>query len=547
MSQKITETRESSKFNLITSIWLVPFIALIIAGWLAYQYFDDLGPEIEIVFPQNEGLIAGQSVVKFKNVPVGKVTKIAINKETDGVIVTVRMNSNAATPYMTENARFWIVKPEVGLSGISGLDTLLSGTYINIYSKAGGTFKERHIGLTQPYQDSSKGSFFHLSSVTGKNISIGMPVYYKDLEVGKVAYKFLSLDNKSVEVVVFIEKEYAGYVHKHSKFWLQNAMNIDFTKGKLDIDIAPLSFLLRGGIVFSSPAKKSIRHKVPDDYVYTLYTNRTEAETKNIGSGIKENRTFALYTKQPISGLSDDALVRFHGFNIGRVIDIKLSYNRNMHQMVGRVLVEIDTSVFLDRLDKNTTGEENLYTAVEEGLRAKVASLDPLTGAQYIDMTFKHNDGPGKITKGRRYKEIPMTSYSSTGVMTSLTEILDTINNLPLDELFASLTKVAKSAEAPVKNLDAVLVELKSTMENLNKFTSKKSFEVLPDELNRALKQMNKTLKTTSKMVNGYGDKSLAKHQLIQTLEVLTKTSEEMQLFLRMLNRKPNSLIFGDK
>lgn len=547
MSQNIQEIRESSKFNLLTSIWLVPFIALIIAGWLAYQYFDDLGPEIEIIFPQNEGLIAGQSVVKFKNVPVGKVTNISIDNESDGVIVSVRMNSNTATPYMTEYARFWIVKPEVGLTGISGLDTLLSGTYINIYSESGGSFKERHIGLSQPYQDSTKGSFFHLTSSKGKNISVGMPVYYKDIEVGKVEYKYLSLDSKSVEVVVFIENQYVNYVHKHSKFWMQNAMNIDFTKGKLDVDIAPLNFLLRGGIIFSSPAKKSIRHKIPDDYVYTLYTNKTEAEIKNIGADIKENRTFALYTKQPISGLSDDALVRFHGFNIGQVIDIKLSYNRKMREMVGRVLIELDTSVFLDRGDKNNTGEANFYEAVEEGLRAKVASLDPLTGAQFIDLTFKHHDGAGKVSKGKRYKEIPMTSHKSAGVMTSLTEILDTINNLPLDELFASLTKVAKSAEEPMENLDAILVDLKSTMKNINKFSSKKSFEVLPDDLSRVLKEMNRTLKTTNKMVKGYGNKSLAKHQLIQTLEVLTKTSEEMQLFLRMLNRKPNSLIFGDK
>ncbi|NOR55508.1 MAG: MCE family protein [Sulfurovum sp.] len=547
MSNNIPEIKESTKFNLFTSIWLVPFVALIIAVSLAYQYFSDLGPEIEIVFPQNEGLVAGQSVVKFKNVPVGKVTAIHINDVSEGVVVTVRMNSDAATPYMTEYAKFWIVKPEVGLTGVSGLDTLLSGTYINIYSEPGGSFKKRHIGLIQPYQDSSKGAFFHLSSQKGRNISVGMPVYYKDIEVGKVEYKYLSLDDKSVEVVVFIENRYVQYVHKHSKFWMQNTMNIDFTKGKLDIDIAPLSYLLRGGIVFSSPAKKSIRHKVPNDYIYTLYTNKTEAEIKNIGLSVKENKTFAIYTQEAISGLSDDALVRFHGFNIGQVIDIKLSYNRKMHQMVGRVLLELDTSVFTDRLDKNTTGEANFYQAVKEGLRAKIASLDPLTGAQYIDMTFNHHDGPGKITKGKRYKQIPMTTQSSTGMMTSLTEILDTINHLPLDDLMVSLTKVVKASEEPMENLNSVLIDLKSTMKNVNKFTSKKSFEVMPDELDKALREMTRTLKNTSKVVNGYGNKSLAKHQLIQTLEVLTKTSQEMQMFLRMLNRKPNSLIFGDK
>ena len=183
MSTNLPKVEESNKLNLFTSIWIVPFIALMIAGWLAYQYYDDLGPEIEIVFSKNEGLVAGQSVVKFRNVPIGKVTKIYITKDIDGVIVRVRMNSKAAKPYMTENAKFWIVKPEFGFSGISGLDTLLSGTYIDIYSKAGGTFKERHIGLSQPYQDTSKGRYFQLTSDDGENISIGMPIFYKNIKV----------------------------------------------------------------------------------------------------------------------------------------------------------------------------------------------------------------------------------------------------------------------------------------------------------------------------------------------------------------------------
>ena len=138
MSKQIPEITESSKFNLITSIWIVPIIALVIAGWLAYQHFAQRGPEIKIIFPQNEGLVAGQSLVKYKNVPVGKVTDIYATEDIEGVVVVVRMNSKEAAPYLTEQAKFWIVKPEVGLSGVSGLDTLLSGTYINIYSKAGG-------------------------------------------------------------------------------------------------------------------------------------------------------------------------------------------------------------------------------------------------------------------------------------------------------------------------------------------------------------------------------------------------------------------------
>ena len=214
--------------------------------------------------------------------------------------------------------------------------------------------------------------------------------------------------------------------------------------------------------------------------------------------------------------------------------------------MLGVVLMEIDTSVFVDKSDSNSTGEENFYAAVEEGLRAKLASLDPITGTQYIDLTFNHNDGVGKIIQRKKYAQLPMTSQSSSGVMDSVTQILDKLNNLPLNDLVDSVIKVVEASEKPVNNLNELLVDLKSTVKDINKLTSRKSFEVMPDELNKALQEVTRTLKSTQKVVKGYDSNSLVKQQLAQTLEVLTKTSQEMQVFLRMLNRKPNSLIFGD-
>jgi paraquat-inducible protein B len=183
---------------------------------------------------------------------------------------------------------------------------------------------------------------------------------------------------------------------------------------------------------------------------------------------------------------------------------------------------------------------------VEEGLRAKIAALDPITGSQYINLTFNHLDGEGTIRKGKKYARLPMASQSASCIMDSVTQILDKLNNLPLNDLVTSVEDVISEAKAPVQNANTLLVELIDTVKDIKKMTSRKSFEVMPDELNKALKSMDKTLKETSKVVKGYDSDSLVKEQLAQTLEILTKTSQEMQVFLRMLNRKPDSLIFGD-
>lgn len=543
MSKQIPQIEESSQFNLITSIWIVPFIALIIAGWLAYQYFAELGPEIRIIFPKNEGLIAGQSQVKFRNVPVGKVTKILIKEDTQGVIVVVRMIKDAE-PYMTERAKFWIVKPEVGISGVSGLDTLISGTYIDVFSEKGGTYKKEHIGLTQPYRNIRGGEYFHLTSSEGDNVVVGTPIYYKNLKIGQVEYFNLGLNNKSVDIIVFIDKKYVPFVHDDSKFWMKNMVNVDFSKGNLDVNIAPLKYILQGGIVFSSSGEDK-DNPVSHKHVFPLYQSQTQADSKRIVSNTSMKK-FMLHTHGSIANLKINSPVRYDGFDIGQVEKIQLSYDKGTHQMLGKVLIELDTSLFKDVKDENSTGEANLYQAVEEGLRAKISPLDPILGMLFVDLAFVQNDGNASIEMEGKYALFPTTTNTDASIMHSLSGILEKINKLPLEALFASIQKVVEESEKPVANANILLEDLQKTVKNINTLTSKNSFKVLPDELHKAIQEMTRTLKSTQKVVKTYDSDSLVKQQLTQTLEILTKTSQEMQVFLRMLNRKPNSLIFGD-
>lgn len=546
MSQQIPEIRQSSKFNFITSIWIVPFIALIIAGWLAYQFFADRGPEIRVVFPVNEGLVAGQSVVKFRNVPVGKVTAIHIEDNAKGVIVVIRMNTKRSIPYLTEKARFWIVKPEVGLGGISGLDTLISGTYINIYSEEGGKeVRDEFVGLSQPYRDTMKGEYFHLVSFDDKNIAVGMPVYYKNIKVGQVEYLYLGLNNKSLETIIYIDKQYAHLVHDDSKFWIKSTFNVDFTKGNIDVNVAPLNFMLQGGIVFSSPGKDS-NDPVANDRVFVIYSSKTKAQSKTIGSTPKKIRNFKLFTEEASANLRVSAPVRFFGYDIGWVSKVEHNYNKTLHKMSTEICIALDTSVFEDKNDKNTSGEENLYQAVRKGLRARLDTLDIISGMLYVNLYFdKEDENVTIVTKGK-HKILPMSNEGSASMMGSLSKMMDKLSKLPLEKLVNSVDKVINEASEPIANANELLKELKKSAADLNEMTRKKTFKTMPDEVNKTIKELTRTLKSTRKVIDGYGKGSMMNEQLTYTLEILTKTSKEMEVFLRMLNRKPNSLIFGD-
>jgi len=228
--------------------------------------------------------------------------------------------------------------------------------------------------------------------------------------------------------------------------------------------------------------------------------------------------------------------------------------------MQSNVFTEINLAVFSDTNDASgLSGEDNFRLAVKEGLRAQIIPSDPITGFLYIDLTFQHTENNQTLyVDSDAFTVLPTVSYKSGNMMASMTKILDKIHALPLEKLVGSLNKILEDTDNVVldagkvlKNVDkplvSVLNDLKKTIRNLNKMTNKKSFASMPNTLDKTLKELSKTLRTTKKVVSGYGSKSLISKQLADTLKVVTQTSKEMQLFLKLLNRKPNSLIFGDK
>uniref|UniRef100_UPI0025F4D01A MlaD family protein n=1 Tax=Sulfurovum sp. TaxID=1969726 RepID=UPI0025F4D01A len=378
------------------------------------------------------------------------------------------------------------------------------------------------------------------------SVKVGTPIYLKNVKVGQVEYIVLALDDASVDMIVFIDKRYIPYIHTDSKFWVRSTLDVGLENGNLDVAVAPVTDLIQGAIEFSTTGKDEKR-TVPNSFVFELHKNRNVIESKKIGHGGKHIKTFILHTHDSIAKLKENAVVRYDGFDVGKVKEIALSYEKTTHEMKGKVLVEIDTSVFEDSNDTVHTGEENFYQAVKEGLRAQIIPTDPITGTLYVDLVFDHSDENKTITQEGMYARLPTVSYESGDLMASATKILDKINKLPLEKLLASLNKVVDESAKPVANANAVLHDLKKTVKNLNRMTDKRSFAAMPDEINKMLKELTVTLRTTKKVVKGYDSHSLITKQLSQTLKIVTETSKEMQQFLEMLNRKPNSLIFGDK
>ena len=556
---------ESSNFNLFTSIWIVPFIALIISLWLVYQHFSKMGPEIKIVFSNSGGLEAGQSVIKYRNVPIGKVSRIEIQEGGEGVVVIARMNKEAES-FMNENTRFWIVKPEVGYSGISGLDTLISGSYIAMYAAEGVDETREFQGLDAPYRDINSGAYILMNSKSVGGIKVGTPINYRNIQVGEVEHISLAADGKSVEVVSFVKKEYTSLINVTTKFWLQGLADIGIHGNRLDIKLAPvIPYLAFGGITFESKFDKQYP-KVESNYFYRLYESEYEAESKKIGDELRENHLFRFKFQGKISGLKKGASIQYQGFDIGEVNDVALHYDSVDHTMEGVVLGDIDVSIFADH---NRSGFENLKLAVQEGLRAQLTSINPLINALFIDLVFTKDVAPITLLENeKRGTVFPIMEMQKSSLLDELTQFTNKLNQLEINALLSSAKNLVDGSAKPLQDslvkLDKAIESFKNLADDSSEPLKKmlesfaKSSDALgglmennatkemPAKLNKAIGALNKTLRTTKKVLRGYRSNSLFGKRVTEMLKELNKNSEESKRLLRKLNKKPNSLILGE-
>lgn len=513
-SAKISTTK---RFNLFTSIWIVPFIALIISLWIAYKHFSQLGPEIRISLPSSSGLEAGQSVVKYRNVPVGKITKIEINEDGNGVIVIAKMSKNISD-FINDTTHFWVVSPRLDYRGVSGLETLISGSYITMEATKNGDSKDEFIGSETPYRDINSGEYFLLHTDRMTNIGTGAPITYYNIQIGEVEQVVLAPDDKGIDMIVFIKKEYSYLINETSKFWLRKLASIKLNGDSLDVDVAPIfSHLAFGGIAFESKLDKEYP-KAPPNYFYQLYSSKSEAQSKKIGSTKSDNREFLFLFKGNLAQLSTGAPIRYQGFSIGTVSDISLHYDSDQKSINGIVTATVDVSIFEDH---NKSGLEILQDSVNEGMRARLKPASPVFGGLDIVFTFDEESNKTELLAINNDKIVfPVINSQQPSTLDGL---LATIQNTSknIDKSLAETTRTINKS-------------LKSATSNLNK------------SLKSTTKSLNQTLYSTRKLMNGYNSKSLFGKKMTDMLKEIHDSTEETKYLLHKVNKKPNSFIFGD-
>ncbi len=377
-------TRRSRRLSVI---WIVPLVAVAIGGWLAWDTLSKEGPTIKISFESGEGLQPGQSQLKYKDIVFGTVKSLTLAPDKGHVIVTVA-TTHESEPLLTEGTLFWVVKPRLFAGNISGIETLLSGSYIGMLPAAKAGKSERDfVGREDPPVLGAyvPGRTFLLRSKRIGAVSVGSPIFFRDLNVGEVLGWDIADMAEYVTIHAFVRAPYDSYVHDETRFWNASGVSIKLGGTGVEVQMESLKALLLGGVAFETAVADIHTAETPENHVFPLFDNR---DTANAASYTRKIPAIS-YFSGSVSGLAPGAAVTVHGLKVGEVTDVRLTYDAAKDVVLAPVRYEIEPERVVGvgkRVFK--TDAESVEALLKKGLRASLQSASLITGQQNVALDF---------------------------------------------------------------------------------------------------------------------------------------------------------------
>jgi paraquat-inducible protein B len=537
-------TRRSRRLSVI---WVIPLVAVAIGGWLAWDTLSKEGPTIRISFDSGEGLQAGQSQLKFKDIVFGKVKSLELAPDHTHVIVTVA-TTREAKPLLTDQTIFWVVKPRIFAGNISGLETLLSGSYIGMMpGRAGGTAQRKFVGQEDPpiLQANVPGHTFMLKAKRLSSISVGSPVFYRDLNVGEVLGWDIADMAEYVTIRAFVRAPYDGYVHDQTRFWNASGISVKLGGTGVEVQMESLKALLLGGIAFETP-KSAIHSAITaENHVFPLFADRDAANDASYTRKIP----VISYFPGSVKGLAPGSEVTMHGLKVGEVTDVQLEYDRAKDIIVAPVRYEIEPERIVgvgQRVFK--TDQESVEAVLSKGLRASLQSASLITGQQVVALDFVPEAPPVTVTMEGEDFVLPTTEGGGfAGLASSAQDLLDKVNKMPFDQIGANLNGILKSVNDATQGpqLKKALTDLGAMIASAQAMVQRLDTKQLP-EISAGLQ---KTLASANKLVlsldTGYGDNTKFNRDLDRLMVQANDALRSIRSLADLLARHPEALLKG--
>ena len=545
--QRVVPHATARRSRRLSIIWVVPLVAVAIGAWLAWDTLSKEGPTIKISFDSGEGLQAGQSQLKYKDIVFGTVKSLALSPDQTHVIVTVG-TTRQAEPLLTEGTVFWVVKPRLFAGNISGIETLLSGSYIGMLpAAAAGKTQREFVGREDPPVLGAHvpGRTFLLKSKRIGAVSVGSPIFFRDLAVGEVLGWDIADMAEYVTIHAFIRAPYDSYVHDQTRFWNASGVSVKLGGTGVEVQMESLKALLLGGVAFETPVADIHTAETPEDHIFPLFADR---ETANAASYTRKIPAIS-YFPGSVSGLAPGAAVTVHGLKVGEVTDVRLIYDVAKDAVLAPVRYEVEPErvVGVGKRVFNTD-EESVRALLKQGLRASLQSANLITGQQNVALDFVTDAPPAEVTMDGPDFVVPATEGGGfSGLTASATELLNKVNTMPFDQIGKSLEGILKSVNdvAQGPQMKKSLTDLAGMIASAQGMIQRLDTKQLPE----LVSGLDKTLTSANKLVlsldSGYGDNTKFNRDLERVLVQANDSLRSIRALSDLLARHPEALIKG--
>ncbi|EPL4221263.1 TPA: intermembrane transport protein PqiB [Acinetobacter baumannii] len=506
-------------------IWIIPLIALLIALSLAVKALLSNGPTIEVSFRTAEGLVAGKTTVRYKQVDIGVVRQIDLAEDRSHIIARIDLRKDASN-FAAQDSRFWVVRPRIGTSGVSGIDTLLSGSYIEVDGGKSPEKKLEFTGLEIPPVITSDvpGKEFFLKADDLGSLDIGSPIYYRRINVGQITAYKLSDDGKSVELQTFIRAPYDKFVTTDTRFWQASGIDVTLNASGFNLDTQSLASIVAGGIAFGFP-ENSNATVAANKSRFNLWDSKAEAlkEPDGLPRGV------IMYFDHSLRGLAVGAPIDFMGIEIGSIKSINAEFYNNYKQ----IRMRVEAVIYPLRVENGQALNPNsdiFKDFVEHGWRAQMRTGNLLTGQNYIalDKFPKAKPATLQILNDGRVV-IPTTATELSGLQAQVSQIADKLTKFPLVEIGQDVRKTLKNMNTAIESTDKLVKQLDG--------------KVAPG-LQATLDDVRKTVRSSESILSS--DAPL-QQDVRKALQQMTRAAASLQLMADYIEQHPESIIRGKR
>jgi paraquat-inducible protein B len=511
-----------SRWSRLPLIWMLP-VVVILAGVFVVIY-EELaqGTSIEIRFHNAEDLEANKTKIRYKDVEIGDVRDIHVSKDRKEVIVTAMIHRDA-NEYLVDDTRFWVVRPRVSGAGVTGLGTLVSGAYISVDVGKSAKGSKHFVGLEVPpiVTADLPGREFVLHADDLGSLSIGSSVFYRHLAAGQVVGYTLDPGGTGVTLKVFLDAPFDTYVTSGTRFWQASGVDMSITSDGVKLRTESLTSILQGGVAFQS-LPGSAPTAVPADAAFTLYPD----EDRAMRPTETEIRTFVMFFKGSLRGLSAGAPVELHGIAVGEVKSVDVEYDQDAGSLRFPVVVELYPQRIRGRKGRDTqshaaknapavASQALVDSLVAHGLRADLKTGNLLTGQKYVDLDMHADTAAERVSWNEQPAVFPTVSNGLDEIQDSVSGIARKLNKVPFDQIsyrllstMTSLEQTLKSTDQLMRHVDgsiapqvaATLAEAQAAMKNAKELLAQDA--PLQSDLGATLLQLSRAAKSVTALVD---------------------------------------------